>query len=71
MVNFYSCYVMDCNERAATVEDVAGKLIILCFHRRITYNEILIEKSFIFFPLNFGSISQSSTCQLYSESDRT
>ena len=28
MVNFYSCYVMDCNERAATVEDVAGKLTI-------------------------------------------
>lgn len=24
MVNFYSCYVMDCNERAATVEDVTA-----------------------------------------------
>ena len=37
MVNFYSCYVMDCNERAATVEDVAGKLIIVYCHPPITY----------------------------------
>ena len=37
MVNFYSCYVMDCNERTATVEDVAGKLIIVYCHTPTTY----------------------------------
>ena len=76
MVNFYSCYVMECNERAATVEDVAGKLVILFCHRNlhktIRYlTKFYLKKGFLFFLLNFGSISQSSTCELYSGSDRT
>ena len=48
MVNFYSCYVMDCNERAATVEDVAGKLVILFCHRNLHNTKFYLKKAFYF-----------------------